>query len=330
MAPNLHPLTFNPVLVPKPWGGRRLAGYGKALPPAGSFGESWEIADLPAETVTSSEQTRTIVASGPCAGWSLRDLIAAHGADLLGHAAATPGGDFPLLVKLLDAHEHLSVQVHPTADYVAAHPGTRLKTESWYVVDAEPGAVLYKGVRPGVSHADLTDAAGTVGMVELLADHDAMPGDFHHLPAGIIHALGAGVMVAEIQTPSDTTFRFYDWTEEYGRSPRDLNVDQGLAAVELAPDGAVFLGPLPGHGSRTLVETGHYWIVEHRHDHGGVPLLTTRELRILMVTRGAVRIGWDEEVFEVATGGTVLIPAVCAPQLEVQVSEPGVVLEVGL
>ncbi len=263
MAESLHPLTFDPVLVPKPWGGRRLVAYGKALPPEATFGESWEIADLPAAAVTSSEQTRTPVAAGPHAGRALRDLIATHHAELLGHASSAAGGDFPLLVKLLDAHEHLSVQVHPSAEYFAAHPGTWLKTESWYVMDAEPGAVVYKGVRPGVTRDDLAAAAGSKDIVELLAVHDARPGDFHHLPAGIIHALGAGVMVAEIQTPSDTTFRLYDWTEEYARAPRDLHVDRALAAVDLASPGAIFLGPLAGHGSRTLIETNDYWMVEH-------------------------------------------------------------------
>ncbi len=318
------------MLVPKPWGGRRLAAYGKTLPPGERVGESWEIADLPAAAVTSSNQSRGLVAGGPFAGRTLRDLIEAHGADLMGHVAPTPGGDFPLLVKLLDAREHLSVQVHPTADHVAAHPGSWLKTESWYVVDAEPGAVLYKGARPGVTHADLAAAAGTKDMVELLASYDAVPGDFHHLPAGILHALGAGVMVAEIQTPSDTTFRLYDWTGEYGRAPRELHVEEALAAVELAPEGAVFLGPLTGHGSRTLIETEHYWMVEHRHDHGTEPLTRAAELRVLLVTRGSVRVGWDGGDFEVASGGTVLIPAVCAPEVEVAVVEPGVILEIGI
>ncbi|MDH3500806.1 MAG: class I mannose-6-phosphate isomerase, partial [Acidimicrobiia bacterium] len=245
----MEPLTFEPIIVPKPWGGRRLERFGKELAPDGLFGESWEVADLPTDAVTSSEQTRSRVSGGADDGATLSDLISLHGSDLLGSARATERGDFPLLVKFLDAREHLSVQVHPTGDYVARHPGTWLKTESWCVVDADPGAVLYKGFRPGVTMEQVAQAAGTRDFVELLQAVDAVAGDFHHLPAGIVHALGAGVLVAEIQTPSDTTFRLYDWTDEYGRAPRPLHIGEGLDTVALDPDGAVTIAPLRGQGS---------------------------------------------------------------------------------
>ncbi len=326
----MQPLTFEPILVPKPWGGRRLAEYGKPLPPEGTFGESWDIADLPAAAVTSADRTRTPVAGGPDAGLVLRELIARDGADLLGSARPTDAGDFPLLVKLLDAREHLSVQVHPTAEYVSSHPGTRLKTESWYVVDADPGAVIYKGFRRGVTMDDLHRAAGTRAFVELLQPVEAVPGDFHHLPAGIVHALGAGVMVAEPQTPSDTTFRLYDWTDEYGRAPRPLHLDEALDTIDLDPDEAVFLAPIAAEGSRLLVATDSYWQAEHRLDGGQVPLRTDRELRILMLPRGRARVAWPDGELALDRGATVLLPAALAPEVEVTVVEPATVLETGL
>jgi mannose-6-phosphate isomerase len=331
MTSTLRPVILDPVIVAKPWGGRRLADLGRLLPPSGTYGESWDVADLSAEAVTSSERTRSTVAVGPDAGRSLRDLIDAYGADLLGSAPRTASGNFPLLLKFLDAHEHLSVQVHPNERYVSRHPGTRLKTESWYVVDAMPAAVIYKGVRSGVTMDDVRRAAGTSAFVELLNPVHAEPGDFHHLPAGIIHALGAGVLVAEPQTPSDTTFRIYDWADEYGRAPRTLHIEEGLETIDLAPEGAVFLTPITGEGSRTLIETRHYWQVEHKRRSGPLYLDPARELRILTVISGTATLRWgDGLAMELGTGATVLIPAVVAPESEIELTSEGVVIETGL
>ena len=331
MTSTLRPVTLDPVIVAKPWGGRRLADLGKTLPRSGSFGESWEVADLPAEAVTSSDRTRSTVAVGANAGRSLRDLIADHGADLLGSAEPTPAGDFPLLFKFLDAHEHLSVQVHPHMNYVRQHPGACLKTESWYVVDAKPGAVIYKGLRSGVTLPDVRAVAGTARLVELLQPVPAEPGDFHHLPAGIVHALGAGVLVAEPQTPSDTTFRIYDWAEEYDRQPRELHIDEALETIVLEPEGAVMLTPLAGEGSRTLIETHHYWLVEHKRRSGSIALDPASELRILTVVAGTIELGWgDEPLMELRPGATVLVPAMIAPTTEVDVVADAVVIETGL
>ena len=328
---DLTPLMFDPVLVLKPWGGRRLERFGKSLPAEGDFGESWEVADLPPESVSSSPATRSPVATGVHAGMTIRSLIETHGEELMGSAQPTAGGDFPLLVKLLDAREHLSVQVHPTDEYVATHEGCWLKTESWYVVDAEPGAVIYKGFRDGVTLEDVRAAAGTRAFVELMENIPAVAGDFHHLPAGIIHAVGAGVLVAECQTPSDTTFRMYDWTEEYGRAPRELHLDQGLATLIVAPPGAVALAPLEGEGDRLLIETQHYWQREHKLTDGPVKLQAGRELRIIMVVReAAIVTGPGNSVIEAEMGATILLPAAIVESVSVETRGEGTVLETGL
>jgi mannose-6-phosphate isomerase len=320
----LRPMAFRPIVVSKPWGGRKLAAFGKPLPPEGTFGESWEIADLDPGAVTSSRETRSRSVDD---GRPLHELVADHGAALLGSARATAAGDFPLLVKFLDAREHLSVQVHPTAEYVADHPATWLKTESWYVLDAEPGAVIFIGFRAGVTMEDLRAAAGRRSLVDLLQPIPAAAGDFHHLPAGIIHALGAGVMVAEPQTPSDTTFRLYDWTEEYGRDPRPLHVEEALETVDLRPKGAISLSPMELEGSRMLVETRHYWAREHR---SVVDLDPAPELRILQVVRGDATVTFEGSVIEAPLGSTVLVPAVCTPGAAVMCTGDATVLEIGL
>lgn len=330
MSASLAPLTFEPILVPKPWGGRRLADLGKRLPGDGWFGESWEVADLPPESVSSASRGRTVVDDGPQRGLDLGRLIASFGDALLGSAAPTPAGDFPLLLKYLDAREHLSVQVHPDAAYVATHPRTHLKTESWYVMDAEPDAVLYLGFRDGVEQGDVERCAGTAALVDLLQPVPAVPGEFHHLPAGIVHALGAGVMVAEPQTPSDTTFRLYDWADEYGRAPRDLHFAEGLEAVRM-PARPESLTALRGDGRRVLVETAHYSVVQHRSSAGTVELDDRPELRIVMVVGGEVIVSdAGEEPRQAARGRTVLIPAAAAPAVRLDVAAPATVLEIAL
>ena len=330
------PLALEPILVPKPWGGRRLERLGKTLPdhlPAGTaYGESWEVADLPDDALSAFAEGRTLVANGPHRGKSLRQLIAESGADLLGSAPPTPAGDFPLLFKLLDTAEHLSIQVHPDEGYAGRRRDWFAKTESWYVLDAEPGAAIFKGLRPGVAIEDVRAAAGTPDLAGLLQRIPVSRGDFHHLPAGTVHALGAGVTVAEVQTPSDTTFRLYDWTEEYRRPERQLHVEEALGALVTGHRPFPALPPADSNGSRLLVSTPHYWIREHLLADGDhAALVREPELRILMVMRGSVSIG-DERALHtgVPAGGTILIPAARALSAVVMPEEGTNLLEIGL
>ncbi|MXZ69667.1 MAG: mannose-6-phosphate isomerase [Acidimicrobiia bacterium] len=330
------PLALEPILVPKPWGGNRLERLGKPLPedqPAGTtYGESWEVADLPEDALSASAKGRTLVASGPHRGKSLRLLVAEIGSELLGSASPTPAGDFPLLVKLLDTAEHLSIQVHPHEEYVGRRHGWFPKTESWYVLDARPGAAIFKGFRPGVTMEAAWAAAGTSDLAELLQQIPVSRGDFHHLPAGTVHALGAGVTVAEVQTPSDTTLRLYDWTEEYQRSGRPLHVEDGLWALVAEDRPALSSSPMVREGSRRLVSTPHYWIREHRLAKGDSPALVREpELRILMVARGFVDVDAGDGTFlRLGPGSTVLLPAALGATACVTATAATTVLETGL
>ncbi|MCE2530300.1 MAG: class I mannose-6-phosphate isomerase [Acidimicrobiia bacterium] len=325
------PLALEPILVPKPWGGHRLEGLGKALPdglPAGTtYGESWEVADLPDDALSASTRGRTLVAGGPHRGKSLRQLIVESGSELLGSASPTPAGDFPLLVKLLDTAEHLSIQVHPDEEYAARRRGWFPKTESWYVLDAAPGASIFKGFRPGVTMEDVRAAAGTPRLSRLLQRIPVGRGDFHHLPAGTVHAT-----VAEVQTPSDTTFRLYDWTEEYRRPERPLHVEDALGVLAGEHQPALSMSPMDSNGSRLLVSTPHYWIREHRLAKGDSPALVRKpELRILMVTRGSASVGNENALpGGVSAGGTTLIPAARALSAVVTSEEGTTLLEIGL
>jgi mannose-6-phosphate isomerase len=230
---DLQPLFFTPILKDKVWGGDRLAAFGKPVSPGQTIGESWELADLDATSASGGGggSALSIVSRGPHAGRTLRQLTASLGSRICGRSKLGHAGAFPLLVKFLDARENLSVQVHPSPAYAASHPDAHLKTESWFILDAAPGAVIYKGVKPGVTRdafaAHIRDNTVVNDMIAI----PAIAGECHNLPSGTCHALGAGVLVAEIQTPSDTTFRVYDW----GRAGRELHIQQALQCIDFGP-----------------------------------------------------------------------------------------------
>ncbi len=297
-----YPLLLRPVLMPKVWGGDRLARFGKAVKSGEKIGESWELADLGATSASGAGggAVRSVIENGPLAGKTIHDAIALWGDAMLPRAALTKDGNFPLLIKFLDAQENLSVQVHPSPAYAAAHPEAHLKTECWYVLDAAPGSVIYKGVKPGVTRAVFEralrsgDGSGVVALMEAVP---AMVGECHNLPSGTVHALGAGVLVAEVQTPSDTTFRVYDW----GRSGRELHIEQAMECIEWgqAP-GAVEAAAMRAEGLRT--EFFGVTVVESKN------LVTVLPGTICVVLEGEassaeLRVSRGQTVFVPGTGG---------------------------
>jgi mannose-6-phosphate isomerase len=231
----IYPLTFKPIYKEKIWGGRTLEKLGRTLPgdPETPIGESWELADLAQTSVSGGGggAERSVIANGPLAGKTLADAIREAGADILGGLTLTPDGGFPILLKFLDARQHLSVQVHPSQAYAKDHHDAFLKSEAWYILAADPGAVIYKGVKQGVTPEQFREAIEQDRVEPLLITVPVKPGDCHYLPSGTCHALGAGVLVAEVQTPSDTTFRVYDW----GRTGRELHVDQAIECIDFGP-----------------------------------------------------------------------------------------------
>jgi mannose-6-phosphate isomerase len=321
--PRPAPLLFEPLLMSKVWGGDRLARFGKPVPAGSTIGESWELADMGSTSASGAggAAARSIVRDGPMRGRSLQDCLRAWGSALLGDVASSPDGGFPLLIKYLDARENLSVQVHPSPAYARTHAGAHLKTECWYILDAEPGSVIYKGVRAGVTREaferELRTGDGK-GVVALMGAFPARRGDMHNLPSGTVHALGAGVLVAEVQTPSDTTFRVYDW----GRSGRELHIDQSLACIqwEQARDATSFESPISRDGPwARLVTTGYFDVDESRPAPGaptpiGTPLATpAARPAVLMVLEGdGLLAGPGFDAVSVHKGDIILVPAVLA------------------
>ena len=219
------PLRFTPILKPRAWGGRSLQTLGKTLPDGAPFGESWDLADLP----TSIDNGRSHVADGAFAGTSLHDLLDRAERDILGGVARAETNGFPLLVKFLDAADNLSLQVHPNEAYCAAHPGAFPKTEAWFVLHAAAGSKIYRGVRHDVTPETFRAAILDGSALDLMHAIEVNAGDCVRLPSGICHALGAGVLVAELQTPSDTTFRVWDWNRNDPNRP--LHIDQALETM---------------------------------------------------------------------------------------------------
>lgn len=220
------PLTFKPAFFQRIWGGRQLATqFGRELPNDGQpYGESWEISDRPE---LSSE-----VAAGPCKGKTLHELWTGSREELFGK-----GYDhfpqFPLLCKILDAQDKLSIQVHPPA-LIAKSLGGDSKTEAWYIAEAAPGASLYSGWEKPVTSSEIAASVADGTLHTLIHELFPKKGEALFLPSGRVHALGAGLVVFEIQENSDTTYRLYDWnrTDAEG-NPRELHVENALKSLDL-------------------------------------------------------------------------------------------------
>ncbi|GAB4108364.1 MAG: class I mannose-6-phosphate isomerase [Phycisphaeraceae bacterium] len=253
---------------------------------------------------------RSVIANGPLAGKTLSEVIREAGRDLLGDLSLTEDGGFPILLKFLDARQNLSVQVHPSPDYAATHEDAFLKSEAWYILDADPGAVIYKGVKPGVKPDQFKQAIEDNTVEDLLIKVQVKPGDCHYLPSGTCHALGAGVLVAEVQTPSDTTYRVYDW----GRTGRELHIEQAMQCIEFGPPDVSryeLNTPLKGaFGDITrLVVCEFFRIDRYRVDDKGEHALTVDQPVIWMVLEGGGTIRCENAPpVTFGRGQTILLP----------------------
>jgi mannose-6-phosphate isomerase len=308
----MDPLVFEPYLRPQVWGSRRLATQlGKQLPAAGNFGESWEISGHP--------QHVSRVAEGPLQGTTLTELCEQHGRALFG--SSPPAGDFPLLIKYLDCHVPLSVQVHP--DDVLAQQllgEDQGKTEAWVILAADSTARVYAGLRPGTTRASLEQHLDAGTVADCLHEFVPQVGDCVFLPAGTVHAVGGGVLIAEVQQTSDATFRLWDWNRiGPDGQPRALHREQALQAIDwsagpVAPVRPQALSELPANtvGER-LVESA-YFQMDRLRIHGETELAPAHVLSLWMVLDGTAMLtsagGYQREF---RRGETVLVPAAAPP-----------------
>ena len=318
---SLYPLKFRSRFVEKIWGGRRIeTAIGKALTPGQSIGESWELYDFPPGVVeNSADWVSAEITNGPLAGRSLHWAVQEFGRDLTGDVPLSgPHGQFPILIKFLDAREDLSVQVHPDQDYANTHPDAHLKSEAWYVIENEPGAAIYKGLTPGTTREQFKSAIEQGTVMDHIKRIPVKPGHCHYLPSGTAHALGAGVLVAEVQTPSDTTFRVFDFNriEPATGQPRKLHVDQALQCIDFSGDPEPKQNRSHVAGLFTtvsrLVTSPYFKLEKVRFTEGVEEAVPYDEPVVWIVLSGEAQVKVDgvKDPVKFGKGDTVLLPAV--------------------
>lgn len=325
---SLTPLKFVPQFKPALWGGQRLHPFFGLAPPSEPIGEAWVLSD--------HGKTPSVIASGPLAGTTLRELVPRLGSRLLGHARLA-GGRFPVLLKFIHAREPLSVQVHPTdaKARVLEGPGVFGKTEAWVIVESDPTARIYSGLQPGVTARQLRQAIATGTVEELLYAHAPSVGDCIFLPAGTVHSIGGGLVLFEIQQTSDITYRLYDWKRvdpKTGKS-RELHIDKGLSSVDYT------IGPCrptyptdESHGRvrpARLVESNYFSLARWDTDK---PFAAGAEgmCRVLVGIVGRALIRHAGQEYPIGVGDVWLLPAEvgaceCVPQGGAVILECGLV-----
>lgn len=327
-------LRFQPVFRQYLWGGRRLqTALGKAIGEANDYAESWEIVDH------ADENSRVL--DDAMEGLTLNQLMRDHGEAIVGRTAwqrisdpsipASLRGRFPLLFKFLDANRTLSVQVHPDdARGATQEPPDLGKTEAWYVIEAAPGATIYAGLRPGTAPEKLREAVASGETEALLHQLQPRAGDCIFIPAGTVHAIGAGLLVAEIQQASNTTYRLFDWNrvDANGRS-RELHVDQAIQVTDFQRGPVAPQVPQPTELADVtqLVDCDKFVLRRWGSDTANEGSLLPGTCRIVAVVRGNAVVRSAQRDVHLRLGETALIPATVEAPVTVSLPADAILLE---
>jgi mannose-6-phosphate isomerase len=292
-----YPLKFEPIFKQRIWGGQKLHDIlGKDLPAGEKIGESWELTDLPVD--------KSVIINGELKGLTLNAAIRKFPKEITGDANFKL--PFPLLIKFIDAEDILSVQVHPDEETCKRMGKGEPKTECWYIVEAAPGAFIYKGVKKGVTKDEFAKAIKKGNVEELLQKVYVKAGECHYLPAGTVHSLGAGLIIAEIQMPSDTTYRVYDFNrlDDKG-NPRPLHIEEAMESIHFeSPE------ELPAATTGRLVDSKYFKVDKGQAARESELLLAAGKMKAIIITGGSGRIksaGRKSEEFK--AGDCLLIPA---------------------
>lgn len=319
----LYPLRLQPAYQHYIWGGDRIPKFFRRTLPPGIYAESWEVSDR--------DEAPSIVADGPLQGCPLPHLMRARGAEVLGAAQAS--GRCPWLIKVIDACQRLSVQVHPDSHAAAIHGGEP-KTEAWYVLGVDEKAAIYAGFKPGVNAAVLRRALADNAVEKLLEKITVATGDLIYVPGGLVHAIGAGCLLLEVQQNSNTTYRVYDW----GRvgadgQPRELHVEQALHSIKWEARPEIIRATAGSEGVWQILLRAPFFEIDRlilSATGTQTALPASERCQALFVVSGAVRLtapgGWKSVL---SVGASVLVPAViCGCRLEA-VDGSAVVIRVG-
>jgi mannose-6-phosphate isomerase len=294
----LHPFKLNPTYRDYVWGGKRLR------PQAEITAEAW--------VVFEEDQ----VADGPYAGKTLAEVVELEGAALLGsQPMALTGKRFPLLIKLLDCARWLSLQVHPNDEQARrlAGPGFYGKTEAWYVVEADPGAQLISGFRPGVTRQAIQAAVGKKSILDIVESRNVKAGDTIFIPPGTMHALGPGLLIYEVQQSSDLTYRVYDWDRPV-TGTRKLHIQESMEVLDPDCAGNILpTDPNPANGRQKLISCKYFSLELIGGDRAGSVPVDLQGVSFSAVTalNGPIKVHAGEWFCELAALETLLIPAIC-------------------
>jgi mannose-6-phosphate isomerase len=293
----VYPLKFGPIYKERIWGGRLLREvFGRETPKGKRIGESWELADLP--------QDKSKIINGELLGETLEAAIRKEPEQITGKKDfALP---FPLLIKFLDCGDVLSVQVHPDEPTCKRMGKGDFKTECWYIIRAQAGAVIYKGLKEGVTREKFERAIKEGTVERMLNKVEVKAGECHYLPAGTLHAIGAGLLIAEIQTPSDTTYRVFDWNrvDEKGK-PRPLHIEEALESIHFDSSGDNLSVTTVGR----LVDSEFFKVDKGHQMRNCEVLVTPGQMRTLIILNGFGTIVDGRTTNEFRAGDTILVPA---------------------
>lgn len=317
------PLHFKPLFRQYLWGGRRLADMlGKELGPGNDYAESWEIVD--------HGQDQSVVKSGSAAGLTLHELVTDHSKELMGRHAQCQ--QFPLLFKFLDCNRTLSVQVHPNDEQAARlDPPDLGKTEAWVVLAADPGSKIYAGLKEGVTRRELAAALKSGACDRCLHEFEPRVGECIFIRAGTVHALGAGLVIAEIQQASDTTFRLFDWNRVNAQgNPRQLHIEQSLEVTDFTRGPVAPQQPQPTTqpGRERLVECEKF-ILDRCSFSSAETIGGDDRFHLLVPLAGEVSLSGDTSGKSLVLGQTRLVPA-AAGQVEAHAADEVVMLDIYL
>ena len=295
---NPYPLKFKPIYKELIWGGDKLHKFfGKDIPVGKKIGESWELADLPND--------KSVIASGELAGRTITQILQKFPEQITGKKDYKP--PLGLLIKFIDAADVLSIQVHPDTEAVKRLKTGQAKTECWYIIDAEPGAYIYKGLKSGTTREQFAQSIKTGSCAELLNKVSVKPGQCHFLPAGTVHAIGAGILIAEIQTPSDTTFRVFDWNRLENGKPRQLHIAQALESINFDQKAE----NLPVTTVGRIADTEFFKIDKITTQAGMSSKISEGMIRVIIIIKGSGQItSADSQTVNFTKGQTILLPAV--------------------
>jgi mannose-6-phosphate isomerase len=318
----VYPLVFKPILKDRIWGGTKLSSHLNKEIPTQTTGESWEISTVPGDI--------SVIANGIYAGLNLNEIIAKFPSEILGNKVHKQFGlDFPLLFKFLDAKEDLSIQLHPNDELAKKRHNSFGKTEMWYVMQADENARLIIGFKEKSSPEEYLKRLGDKTLVSILEEIKVKQGDVFFLETGTIHAIGAGIVIAEIQQTSDITYRIYDFDrKDANGNTRELHVDLALEAINYNKVEAKKEYDKKINVSNLAVDCPYFTTNVFLLDGHVVKTKSADSFVVYMCTEGNFEIKIDSEIYSFQKGDTFLLPAIlidyqligCANLLEIFIS----------